>query len=579
MNYELKSIVSPPFIPLVNLRLRERERTSIKWEVIVRIFRFVLLLGFCLWIVNFSLASAAERQTHVIEANGTRIRSVEGSVADLPPSGQPNEYRGDYVWRSTHEGIIGSSVGISRWEGRFDVMVGHENYPPTPVEIFDAGGTGVPYWSDAGQYSQVTTRAGVYALADYNDPSGIQIVCWDADLTDPVWTYDLAGCLPAGYSNTLEIDMDGNRVCFGCFSAGQVRLVVIDAITGTALVDTPIVLDGPSLRNISVTDNGQFVDLNCGAWHVVYDVDANAERARVNVGASTNPCGISETGEWIVAGFTTTKAYQWDPDQNSYVLRWNVAGSSHYAGAMMVTEQGYFIVGWYNGSYNKNRLQRFELDDGSNTWTRDLPVSPGDAQDLPSAIDYSRARDLIAFGFWGDTHPISPEILVIDPDGRTEYSCHAPGSMFDVAISENGSYVAATGKLVHANQMGSGSDAYCGQVLELAAVDQDDMDRLSTFADSPMIASPNPFQGTTRLMAELPSGVANNANQLCIFDIDGRVVNTLAGSVEGNTVMADWDGNDDSGLPMPAGVYYGKIMNRGAKESAVVGTVRLILLR
>lgn len=545
----------------------------------MRIFHFILLSGICFFVVSLASAATFESRSHVIGDHGTSIQTTDGVPADPQLPHQPDQIRGDYVWRSTHENIIGSSVGVSRWPGRYDVMVGHENYPPTPVEVFDAAGEGVPYWIDSGQYSQIAARAGVYALADYHDPAGISLVCWGADLVDPLWTYELPGCSPAGFSNTLQINMNATYVCYGCFSAGAVRLIVVEAATGTVLVDTPIPLDGPSLRNMSVSDDGNYVDLNCGAWHVVYDVAANAERARVNVQASTNPCGISETGEWIVAGFSTAKAFQWDAQQGAYVQRWVHSGAGHYAGAMMVSERGYWIVGWYSSSYNKNRIQRFDLADGANPWTRDLPISSGTVQDLPVAVDYTRDRDLIAFGFWGDTELSSPEILVIDTDGREEYSCHAPGSMYDVAIAEDGSYVAATGKLVHANVMGSGSDAYCGQVLELAAVDRIDDTFDAGFACASVIASPNPFNGTTTLRAALPAGANGDMGQLCIFDVDGRIVRALNGSVSGTALSAEWDGCDGQGQALPAGVYYSKFLAGRSKSPIESGAVRLILVR
>jgi len=448
-------------------------------------------------------------------------------------------------------------------------MVGHQNAPPTPVEVFEANGTGIPYWEETADLAQVASRMGYFALANFTEPADITLTCWDQSLSAPLWTHELPGCQPAHYSNTLHINMDGTQVCYACFSGGVVRLVVLAAPTGTVLVDTTIELETPSLRNMSVSDDGRFVDLNCGAWHVVYDVVADAERGRANVGASTNPCGISETGEWIVSGFNTTKAFQWDPDQQMYVQRWVRVAPSHYVGVVMVSEQGFWISGWYSNTYNKNRIMRVSLVDGLPEWTLDLPVSPGSVQDLPVAIDYTRNRDLIAFGFWGDTGPASPEILVIDADGAEQYSSHAPGSMFDVAIAENGSYVAATGKLVHANTFGSGSDAYCGQASAYASIDPHGHALQWT-------AYPNPSGETTTIRAEIPTTAAGAGAGLQVLDATGRVVRTLAGVTQGTTLIARWDGRDDLGTPVPAGVYYGSPALTGSDGP---GSIRILRIR
>ncbi len=516
-------------------------------------------LVFCLSLILPLPSSVAAAQpqafVHEILPNGTRITC---SAVEQGWDGLPAEpVRNDYIWRSTHEYIIGSSVGISHWAGRQDVMVGHENWPPTPVEMFAAAGDGIPYWEDSGMYAQVAARAGAYALADFTEGSGIVLTGWYGDLSAPAWTYDLPACEPATFGNTLEVNMDGTRVFYGCFSGGHVRLIVIEAATGSVLVDTPIPLEAASLRNMSVTDSGQYVDLNCGVYHVVYDVDADAERARVHVGASTNPCGISETGEWIVSGFNTTKAYQWDPGTETYVLRWNRATSGHYVGASMISEEGYWIAAWYSSSYNKNRYQLWSLVDGSLTWTLDMPYGTAGVQDLPVAIDYTRERDRIAIGTWGDTQANSPEIIVLDTEGAVIYGCHAAGSIFDVAISENGQYVAGTGKLVHANAWGSGSDTYCGLASEYAAVDPIGIDSAAGWIPEPrLLASPNPFRGATSLQLMLPDGIAPESNLLRIVDCHGRLVQTLDGAWAGDRLVADWNGRSAAGQPLPAGLYY-----------------------
>lgn len=531
--------------------------------------RPVLAALLCLLVCGAPFALADPSRTHTIEADGTVVQIQHGPAQEIQID--QGDRRSDYIWRSTRESMIGSSVGVSRWAGNYDVMVGHENAPPTPVEVFEADGEGTPYWTETAELAQVASRMGYFALADFTEPAGIALTCWDQSLSAPLWTHDLPGCLPAHYSNTLRINMDGTRVCYGCYSDGLVRLVVLAVPAGTVLVDTIIDLDTPSLRNMSVSDDGRFVDLNCGAWHVVYDVAANAERGRVNVQASTNPCGISETGEWIVSGFNTTKAFQWDPDQQMYVQRWLRANAGHYVGVAMVSEQGFWISGWYSSSYNKNRIMRVSLFDGTPDWTLDLPVSQGSVQDLPSAIDYTRNRDLIAFGFWGDTGPASPEILVIDANANEQYSSHAPGSMYDVAIAENGSYVAATGKLVHANTFGSGSDAYCGQASAYADVDPNGHDRVLRW-----VAYPNPSVGMTTIQAETPSSDQRLDTTLRVLDATGRVVRTLTGVAWGTSLITRWDGRDDFGTLLPAGVYYGSPAQAGSGEA---GSIRILRVR
>ena len=69
--------------------------------------------------------------------------------------------------------------------------------------------------------------------------------------------------------------------------------------------------------------------------------------------------------------------------------------------------------------------------------------------------------------------------------------------------------------------------------------------------------TPNPFVSSTTLRFELPeSGPA----RLSVYDISGRVVRTLA---DGQTAMGAhavrWNGTDDHGQPLPAGIYFARL--------------------
>ena len=490
-------------------------------------------------------AAAGQAVVHQITPLGTEIVPSAG----IEPGGPSEVPRSTYIWRSTHPSMIGSSTGIAISPGRADVMVGHENAPPTPVEVFEAEGTGTPYWTSTASFAQVAARGQAYALADFVQGHGITLTGWYQDLATPAWTYSLPTGVPTSYGNTLHIDMAGTRVYYGCLNPTSVRLIVLAADTGTSLLDKIVPLDTPSLRGMAISDDGRFVDLNCGAWHVVFDVENQVERARVNVGASTNPVGISETGEWIVSGFNTTKAFQWDPGTNSYILRWTRSTSGFYAGVAAVSEQGYWIVVWYRSSYTQNRYIRWNLATGGIDWTYDSPASSGAVQDLPVGIDYTPDRGKYAFANWGDATDTSPEILVLNADGTEATMVHAPGSMYDVAISADGKYVSATGKLVHANVFGSGSDAYCAAVGDPAAVDPLDLHLVGTGG---LHVWPNPTAGETRILPISPSSVAG---PLWIHDASGRLLRTFpACPPDGVT----WTGTDDANAPLPAGIYFAR---------------------
>jgi hypothetical protein len=76
---------------------------------------------------------------------------------------------------------------------------------------------------------------------------------------------------------------------------------------------------------------------------------------------------------------------------------------------------------------------------------------------------------------------------------------------------------------------------------------------------------PNPFNPTTSITYSL--SMADNV-KLRFFDSQGRVVRTLIdGRKDAGEHTVTWDGRNDSGQPLPSGVYYYELGGNVAKES------------
>ena len=80
-------------------------------------------------------------------------------------------------------------------------------------------------------------------------------------------------------------------------------------------------------------------------------------------------------------------------------------------------------------------------------------------------------------------------------------------------------------------------------------------------------AFPNPFRGSTRF--EVPSDTSSRG--LEIIDVQGRRVRDIL--LQEGTGWLNWDGQDDSGHPVPPGVYFGRLT--ADRERLVRTIVRL----
>jgi len=75
------------------------------------------------------------------------------------------------------------------------------------------------------------------------------------------------------------------------------------------------------------------------------------------------------------------------------------------------------------------------------------------------------------------------------------------------------------------------------------------------------LASSNPATGPMRLSYVLP---AADAISLRVYDLRGRAVRTLvSGPQEAGGHIAEWDGRDDRGGPLPSGTYFARLAGGG----------------
>jgi len=83
--------------------------------------------------------------------------------------------------------------------------------------------------------------------------------------------------------------------------------------------------------------------------------------------------------------------------------------------------------------------------------------------------------------------------------------------------------------------------------------------------------SPNPFSSQTTIAFEIPS---SGTVQVKIFDASGRLVRNLVNGEQGAGLHSLlFDGRDDNGAAISAGVYYLHVMTEGSSV-----TEKLLLL-
>ncbi len=87
-----------------------------------------------------------------------------------------------------------------------------------------------------------------------------------------------------------------------------------------------------------------------------------------------------------------------------------------------------------------------------------------------------------------------------------------------------------------------------------------------------LTSGPNPWRAGTTIRFQLAEP---QAVTLKVFDIDGRIVRTLArGPLPAGAHRVDWNGTSDAGAPLPSGVYYYRLETPGETKTRETLLVR-----
>lgn len=226
--------------------------------------------------------------------------------------------------------------------------------------------------------------------------------------------------------------------------------------------------------------------------------------------------------------------YSWTDTGSGFALKWKVPG---FGGAF--AEHAVGADGSVYAVISGNRLAR--LDGATGAVLDEIP--------LPSALSNAHmAIDGAGRLFFSNSGFATGHVYVYSADLATLY--------WDVAVPNiniGGPSLGQAGTLV-----------LCGVGTNLRAYRAEDLTAAepAAFAEAPLSASPNPFQGTTRLGFALP---AAGRARLSVFDAGGRRLRTLLdGEAPAGAQSAVWDGRDEGGRALPAGVYFFRLEQGGA---------------
>jgi hypothetical protein len=241
-------------------------------------------------------------------------------------------------------------------------------------------------------------------------------------------------------------------------------LVQINGLTGDIIDET--VLSAGSY-GVDLSDDGSRAALTLGATTAVVDTATLTELHSFAVSGTGGVARISGNGMVATAGGFNLRAYR-DTGSGWELAYTEQESTQWYGGGLALSDDGETLFGT-SRNYTSSQLHLRIIDLVSGSELARLTTTPtGSYQDVIVRAEVGADGTLFAIGTWGQETNPHDEVMVLDRDANVIAGINMPGSCFDIDFTENGRYLVASGKHVHANVTGNGGDAY---VYELDVAD------------------------------------------------------------------------------------------------------------
>jgi len=428
--------------------------------------------------------------------------------------------------------------------------------------------------------------------------SNDRIACYETTVSPiPLWNYILSGNnnkmdVAAGLNNEIFSAASFDENIFVWLSSSSVPTLILDpgrkqdiTVDGSYLVCTNV--SGDSLSCIDTSTELEIwkialfepgiqlngVDVSGDGTRVlvtVYDASSGAQIYDMTDGSLVGtPVGnysqtmakISDDASRIVTGdfYGRIKVYEYDGV--SWIMAGNFISGHSWVTAVAISGDGETVAGG-TLAFSPYRGKVFAID-----WPHE--DSPSEMWqytnygDYVSSTDISEDGSVIVAGCWGQYLGTYGDVFTaFDRSGNVIFSLlddiDEPGSIFSVSVSSDGLFATASGKAVHAREMGNGGEVYSIN-LETVEIEGSPVDIPQAFGME--IPYPNPVISLMSVEVHIPQ--MNGAIDLAVYNLNGRRIAELNIESSPGSHVSVWNLENDYGEPVSAGLYFIKLSAQG----------------
>jgi len=406
-----------------------------------------------------------------VEVSGKSTRFItEPSGKTIAPTTQKNNpmnARAEILWVDRyHQYAIAEHVSISG-SGMWIQAGWYLNNER--ASLYRTLGTNTPAWSYSMPNSDFFIPVDIsFSGQDIGvTSSGEPYYSFSASSPSPQWLYYFPGGFTAATSSqgsAVIVHDDGTIYAVLGSGGAEGRLFILNN-TGDTIRSLPF---NPTRGIYGIDATGDCSVFCVSTYDAIYIYNLDGSRRDSLFQYGQTVAKISDDGTYIVSGdfYGRVSLYRWDGAE--YDLAWQ-----HYVGhpwvtAVAISDDGSTIMA---GTFqytptNTGKVLMYDSSSATPLWEYNQ------YGDYVASCALSADGSRCVAGSWGQYNGTFGDVITVfektssTPLLQVLDDIDEPGSIFSVDIAEDGSFITAGGKAVHAREMGNGGEVYAIQIRD-----------------------------------------------------------------------------------------------------------------